>query len=89
MHLSIKVLIHRVGLNNVNYITSTYMKATKTVDKTVLYNKYFLRKVNLDVTEINKKLRNISLTHRLHKKPNKAWFISAALNVLKPILLWR
>ena len=55
-----QVSINEIGLDDVNNINVTYVKATKTVDKIVLENKSFLKnKFDLEVTEINKKLPNV------------------------------
>ena len=53
-------LINKLGLNNVNNITSTYIKAIKPVDKIVSENTSFLKnEFNLEITDINKKISNI------------------------------
>ena len=53
-------LMNELGLNNIRYITSTYMKATKQVDKVVLDQISFVRnKLHLEVIEIKKKIINL------------------------------
>lgn len=50
-----QALINELGLNNIRNITSTYMKATKQVDKVALDKKSFVRnKLHLEVIEIIK-----------------------------------
>ena len=79
MHLA-QVLINELDLNKVNTIRSTYVKAIKQVEKIVSDNISFLKiAFNLDVNEINNKLRNIYWTPKLHKNSTKARFIIAAL----------
>ena len=80
MHFAQVLINELVNLNKVNAIRSTYVKAIKQVKKIVSDNISFLKiAFNLDVNEINNKLRNIYWTPKLHKNSTKARFIIAAL----------
>ena len=56
------VFINELRLNNVNNTTSAYMKAVEPV-----YTTFLKKESNFEVTEINKKLRNIYRTPKLYK----------------------
>ena len=66
-------------LNEFGGVTNTY-ELCNDIEESDLFNDHsnFLNKLNMKITEDNKRLRNIYLLHKLHKKPTKARFIIAA-----------
>ena len=89
-----QAFISKLGLNNVNNVTSSYRKPTKPLDEIppktekISEKTAFLKnKFNIDVTEINEKLPNIYWTPKLHKNPTKARLtVAAAKYSVKPVL---
>lgn len=65
-------LIDELGADNINNMTSTYIKATKPINKIVSENMQLLKKKsNLEVNKINRQF------------PNTFWFLKLTKNLIK------
>ena len=76
----ILTLLKELGLqNDSDGVTNTY-ELCADIEESDLFNNHsnFLKKLNLKITEDNKRLPNIYWLPKLHKKPTKARFIIAA-----------